>query len=157
MPQNWSPMGNSRRSDGLDLLGSISQLERTRDVRELRRQVARLMSTIGSNTDNKIRLRTNGRERSMSSVSRQFLLGELQQIEKTKTAERARYYASRLMKALGEVNTGEFNVASSLPCFPRSMLPAGQFQSGIFVHSRCIAFAAARWPCPSKAARVSRR
>jgi len=102
-------MGNSRRSDGLDLLGSISRLERAHDVRKLRRQVVRLMSTIGSSTDDKIRLRTNGRARSMSSVSRQFLLGELQQIEKTKTAERARYYASRLMKALGEVNTGEFN------------------------------------------------
>jgi hypothetical protein len=45
----------------------------------------------------------------MSFVSCRFLLGELQQIEETKTAERARYYASRLMKALGEVNTGEFN------------------------------------------------
>lgn len=102
-------MGISKRSNSLDLLVSISKLEKTRDIRKLRRQVSRLRSTIGSQAHDVIRLRTNGRASTVSSVSRQFLLGELQQIEETKTVERARYYTSRLKKALAEVNTGEFN------------------------------------------------
>ena len=87
------------------ILKSLERLQSLSDVLDLRRSVRRLR--------NRILLlpqahRTGGRENQIL-ISKRFLSGELDQIHKSRTIERAGYYLSRLQKALTTEKTATIN------------------------------------------------
>ncbi len=84
-------------------LKRLNALMKIDNMKDVRRGIARITSDLHS----------NGQVRSRTAltlhVSRSFLLGELKQIEQTHTIERARYYLSRLSKALTSSKTSSIN------------------------------------------------
>ena len=102
-------MGLTKRKVGVDVVRGIGRLASARSIRKLRLEVSNLRASIESGKGAIIRIRSNGRGGRAAHVSRQYLLSELRQIEDTRTVGRARYYVSRLKKALTEVRSSRIN------------------------------------------------
>ncbi len=84
----------------LDKLGKIPTIDDlSRKVKKLRLALSKKRPASGTSRP------SNGRIR----ISRKYLLGELEQIEKTLTIERAQYYLRRLQKAISESKTTRVN------------------------------------------------
>jgi DNA modification methylase len=100
---NIVSMKESLVLNGNALLKRLHVLMKIKNMEDVRKGIARITSELGS----------NGQVRSHSAsalrISRSFLLGELKQIEQTRTLERARYYLSRLSKALTSSKTSDIN------------------------------------------------
>ena len=79
-----------------EVLKSLDALQLLRDMRVLKKHVQRLQRRILRKTRSRTTSRKNGR----ILISRRYLDGELDQIQQSRTLERARYYLSRLAKAL---------------------------------------------------------
>ena len=100
-------MATPKRST--DVLKKVAALEATRTLPSLRRIVGDLKARVGSRSGEIVRLHTNGDAHRPRSISRRLLLGKLEQIEESRTIERAHHYVRRLKKALTEVSTGRLN------------------------------------------------
>lgn len=87
-----------------DLLNTISSsLERSNLV-EIRKDFSELLSSVKKDKTKKIVL-----ENGFASVSKEFLLGEINQILETHTIERTKYYIKRLKKSLTETKQSKTN------------------------------------------------
>ncbi|MFH0992697.1 MAG: DNA methyltransferase [bacterium] len=87
----------------------LSEMSSTQDLPTLRKQLFQLREDISSTTDDVdgvLNIDTNGEA---FSISQKYLVKEIQQIEKTQTIERAKYYLSRLVKAISETKTSKIN------------------------------------------------
>ncbi len=87
-----------------DLLISISSSLEKSDLIEIKKDFSVLLSSIKKNKDKNIIL---GKE--FSSVTKEFLLGEINQILETHTIERTKYYIKRLKKSLTETKKSKIN------------------------------------------------
>jgi DNA modification methylase len=100
-------MATPKRST--DVLKKVAALEAARSLPSLRRLVGDLKAGVGSQSGGSIRLQTNGDARVPSTIPTRLLLGKLEQIEQSRTIERAHHYVRRLKKALTEVSTSRVN------------------------------------------------
>ena len=86
-------------------LRSLNNLTSLSDIRVLRKKTRLLMKAVDRRT-------RPARSRTIPTgieVSKSFLLGELEQIQRSQTLERAHYYLARLHKALTSVKTAKAN------------------------------------------------
>jgi len=87
-----------------DLLNIISGLLDNSDLNEIRNEFADLLTTIKKSKNKTFDLK-NG----YSSVKKEFLTEEINQILETKTIERTKYYIKRLKKSLTETKQSKVN------------------------------------------------
>jgi DNA modification methylase len=87
-----------------DLVNIISASLEKSDLDEIRRDFSELLNTIKKSKNNNIVL-GNG----YSSAAKEFLIGEINQILKTLTIERTKYYIKRLKKSLTEIRQSKIN------------------------------------------------
>ena len=87
-----------------DLLLAISSSLEKSDLIEIRKDFSVLLSSIKKNKSKNIIL-GNG----FSSVPKEFLIGEINQILETHTIERTKYYIKRLKKSLTEIKHSQIN------------------------------------------------
>ena len=87
---------------------ALARIELIGSVVKLRQRIAEVRVTMLSESGRKSLKHRTGSNGSVS-VSRNYLLGELRQIEETRTIERARYYVRRLRRALSDVKTSPIN------------------------------------------------
>jgi DNA modification methylase len=87
-----------------DLVNIISASLEKSDLDEIRRDFSKLLNTIKKSKNNNIVL-GNG----YSSAAKEFLIGEINQILKTLTIERTKYYIKRLKKSLTEIRQSKIN------------------------------------------------
>ena len=87
-----------------DLLLAISSSLEKSDLIEIRKDFSVLLSSIKKNKSKNIVL-GNG----FSSVPKEFLIGEINQILETHTIERTKYYIKRLKKSLTEIKHSLIN------------------------------------------------
>lgn len=88
----------------LDLLNSISGLLANPDLNEIKNEFADLLKTIKKSKKKYVDLK-NG----YSSVTKEFLEREINQILETHTIERTKYYIKRLKKSLTETKQSKIN------------------------------------------------
>lgn len=88
----------------LDLLNSISGLLANPDLNEIKNKFADLLKTIKKSKKKYVDLK-NG----YSSVTKEFLEREINQILETHTIERTKYYIKRLKKSLTETKQSKIN------------------------------------------------
>ena len=87
-----------------DLLNSISGLLDKSDLIEIKKEFTGLLTAIKKQRNGNINL---GNE--SASVTKEFLVGEINQILETKTIERTKYYIKRLKKSLTETKQSKVN------------------------------------------------
>ncbi|HEY6951624.1 MAG TPA: DNA methyltransferase, partial [Bacteroidota bacterium] len=80
----------------IPLLKAVERLQSLTDLDVLRKGVRRLSRTIRTTSSN----RKRSADSNVVLISKPFLVGELEQIHAVQSVERARYYLSRLKKAL---------------------------------------------------------
>lgn len=88
----------------LDLLNSISGLLANPDLNEIKNEFAHLLKTIKKSKKKYVDL-----ENGYSSVTKEFLEREINQILETHTIERTKYYIKRLKKSLTETKQSKIN------------------------------------------------
>lgn len=87
-----------------DLLNIISNSFDKSDLNEIRKDYSDLLNSVKRNKSENIVL-----ENGYSSVPREFLIGEINQILETHTIERTKYYIKRLNKSLTETKHSKIN------------------------------------------------
>jgi len=87
-----------------DLLNIISSALDKSDLNEIRKDFSNLLASVKKDKNENIIL-GNG----FSSISREFLVGETNQILETHTIERTKYYIKRLKKSLTETKQSKIN------------------------------------------------
>ncbi len=87
-----------------DLLNIISVSLDISDLNEIRKEFSDLLNYVKKNKNKNIVL-----GRGFSSVSREFMIGEINQILETHTIERTKYYINRLKKSLTETKQSKIN------------------------------------------------
>lgn len=87
-----------------DLLNTISSSLEKSNLVEIRKDFSELLSLVKKDKTKKIIL-----ENGFASVSKEFLLGEINQILETHTIERTKYYIKRLKKSLTETKQSKTN------------------------------------------------
>jgi len=87
-----------------DLLRAISSSLEKSDLIEIRKVFSALLSSIKKNRSKNIVLKNE-----FSSVAKEFLIGEINQILETHTIERTKYYIKRLKKSLTETKHSKIN------------------------------------------------
>jgi hypothetical protein len=92
-----------------DLLRVLDRIGKERRIASLRSRVRLLREQLSSPSILITPPGANGSEDNPANVAHTFLINELDQIERTKTLPRARYYVERLKKSLLEVNTRKVN------------------------------------------------
>ena len=88
----------------IDLLNVISNSTNKSDLNEIRKDFSGLLDFVKKNRSKKIILK-NG----FSSVPKEFLIGEINQILETHTIDRTKYYIKRLKKGLTETKQSKIN------------------------------------------------
>jgi DNA modification methylase len=89
-----------------DLIQTLNDILQFEDVNQIRKGISPLRDEILSSKKNEITLMLNG---DTEKVNISFLTGEFEQILKTRTIERTKYYISRLIKSLSEIKPGKVN------------------------------------------------
>lgn len=87
-----------------DLLNVISSSLDKSDLIEIRKDFSELLTTIQKQKNKNIVL-SNGH----SSVTKEYITGEINQILETHTIERTKYYVKRLKKSLTEIKQSKIN------------------------------------------------
>lgn len=87
----------------VNLLNSISQLQNNNDLLSIKNHFSNILTDIKKHRKQNISL-GNG-----NIVSKDFLIGEINQIIKTQTIERTHYYIKRLNKSLTELKQNKIN------------------------------------------------
>lgn len=89
-----------------DFVQSLNEVLQSDDISVIRKNISLLKDKIHSSKKNEITLMLNGDK---EIVKLSFLNGEFEQILKTRTIERTKYYISRLIKSLSEIKPGKIN------------------------------------------------
>lgn len=89
-----------------DFVQSLNEVLQYDDITVIRKNISLLKDKIHSSKKNEIILMLNGDK---EIVKLSFLNGEFEQILKTRTIERTKYYISRLIKSLSEIKPGKVN------------------------------------------------
>jgi DNA modification methylase len=89
-----------------DFIQTLNEILQFNEITLIRKNISALKEEIGSIKKNKIILLLNGDD---EKVNHSFLNAELEQILKTRTIERTKYYISRLIKSLSEIKPGKVN------------------------------------------------
>ena len=89
-----------------DLIQTLNDILQFEDINQIRKGISPLRDEILSSKKNEITLMLNG---DTEKVNHSFLIGEFEQILKTRTIERTKYYISRLIKSLSEIKPGKVN------------------------------------------------
>lgn len=87
-----------------DIITTISNTLDKSDILEIRKEFSVLLSLIKSNKSRDIILSNR-----FSSVPKEYLIGEINQILETHTIERTKYYLKRLKKSLTEIKQSKIN------------------------------------------------
>jgi DNA modification methylase len=88
------------------LAAALEQLRAADTLENVRRVVSELIAALHAPDS---RLRSEGDDEQSIGLSLKHLTSELEQIRKTRTLERARYYIGRLFKSIGEPKTNGIN------------------------------------------------
>jgi len=102
-------MSRSALSKDLDVLRALNRLGNVKGIRLLRSGIRSLKERISTQSASYPTPDPTVDGHHPRNIPHQFLLNELDQIERTKTLPRARYYLDRLKRSLIEVNTGKIN------------------------------------------------
>lgn len=89
-----------------DLIQTLNDILQSDDIHRIRKSIATLRDEVNSSKKNEVPLMING---DTEKVNLSFLKGEFEQILKTRTLERTKYYISRLIKSLSEIKPGKVN------------------------------------------------
>lgn len=89
-----------------DLTQTLNDILLFEDINRIRTSISLLWDEVRSSKKNEITLMING---DAETVNLSFLNGEFEQILKTHTIDRTRYYISRLIKSLSEIKPGKVN------------------------------------------------
>lgn len=89
-----------------DLIQALNDILQFEDINRIRKSISLLRDELLSSKKNEITLMLNG---DTEKVNLSFLNGEIEQILKTRTLERTKYYISRLIKSLSEIKPGKVN------------------------------------------------
>lgn len=89
-----------------DFVQTLNEVLLSDDISVIRKNISLLKDKIHSLKKNDITLMLNGDK---EIVKWSFLNGEFEQILKTRTIERTKYYISRLIKSLSEIKPGKIN------------------------------------------------
>jgi DNA modification methylase len=87
-------------------LQDFNRLVEEKDFEKIKEELNTIINDFEQSKKTEFRFSENG---ASSFVSKDFILGELDQIIKTKTIERTRYYLKRFIKSLSEVKTRKIN------------------------------------------------
>ena len=92
----------------LNITGELKKLLDENNFKKIKGKISALNSEIGNLTgkSSTISFSLNGNSFKIHS---QYLSEELQQISKSQTIERSKYYIKRLIKSLSEIKTGKHN------------------------------------------------
>ena len=88
------------------LLKEITGLSSETDLEKIKSEINNIISELASSGQNEFIFSENG---SKSSVNKNFLLNELNQIKHTRTLGRTQYYLKRLIKGLTKNKTSKLN------------------------------------------------
>lgn len=88
-----------------DLIDHLRILLQQEEIGSIKKKINTFISEINK-LDDKLIIHRNG---STDNISKNFLMGELTQIQNTRTLERTRYYIKRLIKSLSEKKEGRIN------------------------------------------------
>ena len=118
-------------------INALSNLLEQKGLAQIRDTVQDIKSDVQKLSKNKNPIRNIARINKSETVNSKYLIGELDQILKTRTIERTKYYIQRLIRALSETKTGKMNdlnlhkwkeyddiLIDSLWVFKDAMLPA---------------------------------
>lgn len=89
-----------------DLIQTLNDILQFEDINLIRKNISLLRDDVHSSKKSKITLILNG---DTEKINLSFLNGEFEQILKTRTIERTKYYITRLIKSLSETKTGKVN------------------------------------------------
>lgn len=89
-----------------DLIQTLNDILQFEDINLIRKKISLLRDDVHSSKKSKITLILNG---DTEKINLSFLNGEFEQILKTRTIERTKYYITRLIKSLSETKTGKVN------------------------------------------------
>jgi len=76
------------------------------NLKEIRKSLRSLRDDVFSNNSDKVSVEINGNE---TIISKNYFVGEIEQILKTKTIQRTHYYLNRLVKSFTENKTSKIN------------------------------------------------
>lgn len=89
-----------------DLIQTLNDILQFEDINLIRKNISLLRDDVHSSKKSKITLILNG---DTEKINLSFLNGEFEQILKTRTIERTKYYITRLIKSLSETKPGKVN------------------------------------------------
>lgn len=87
-----------------DLLKIISSSLELSELNEIKKEYSNLLSNLKKQKSKNIVL-----ENGFSEISKEYLIGEINQIIETQTIERTKYYIKRLKKSLTEIKQNKIN------------------------------------------------
>ncbi len=90
----------------MELISFLKKLEAEKNLEKLKSKINSLLNDVYKTDDANVIYKSNNEDQ---LVGKDFLTGELEQIIKTKTIERTKYYLNRLIKSLSEKKTGKIN------------------------------------------------
>lgn len=89
-----------------DLIQILNDSLQQEDISLIRKKISSLKDDFHSSIKNEVTIMING---DAEKVNLSFLNGEFEQILKTRTIERTKYYITRLIKSLSEIKPGKVN------------------------------------------------
>ena len=90
----------------MELLAFLEKLESSNYHENIKEEIEGLLASYSVTADKILHYKLNGNER---SISKDYLVGELKQIDAAKTLKRTKYYLNRLIKSLSMEKKGKIN------------------------------------------------
>jgi 16S rRNA G966 N2-methylase RsmD len=90
----------------MELLAFLEKLESRNSLEKIKEEIESLLASYSVTADKTLHYKLNGTGR---SISKEYLVCELNQIDAAKTLKRAKYYLNRLIKSLSIEKKGEIN------------------------------------------------
>ena len=89
-----------------DLIQTLNDILLIEDINPIRKKISLLRDDVHSSKKSEITLILNG---DTEKINLSFLNGEFEQILKTRTIQRTKYYITRLIKSISEIKPGRVN------------------------------------------------
>ena len=90
----------------MELLPFLEKLESSNYLEKIKEEIESLLASYSVTADKILHYKLNGKER---SINKEYLVGELKQIDAAKTLKRTKYYLNRLIKSLSLEKKGKIN------------------------------------------------
>jgi len=87
-------------------INNLKVLLKETNLKEIRKSLRSLRADVSSNNTDNVSVEINGKE---TIVSKNYFVGEIEQILKTRTIQRTHYYLNRLVKSFTENKTSKIN------------------------------------------------